>query len=232
MSHQDTGPSGRQDAEWARLSARVYRFFGVLDQVVRRIPDGGRVLDLGCASGSNFGRLRSAGASVVGVDVSLARLRVARASCPVAQGIGERLPFRDRTFDLVYVSHVLHHAADHRRVLGECHRVLRGGGRLFLIETVDDHPLMRLARNIRPEWDSDEVRSRFRFADLAGDVRATGFRIEAARQFNVGYWIWETAQDRLAPLARLHWLAVAVEERLAPLRRWGAHAYFVASSPP
>jgi hypothetical protein len=111
--------------------------------------------------------------------------------------------------------------------------VLRAGGRLFLIETVDDHPLMRLARNIRPEWDSDEVRSRFRFAELAGDVRTAGFRIEAARQFNVVYWIWETAQARLVPpLAGLHRLVVAIEEWLAPLRRWGAHAYFVASSPP
>ena len=191
------------------------------------------MLDLGCSAGSNFARLQTGGARGIGIDVSLARLRVARALCPVVQGVGERLPFADGTFDLVYISHVLHHAADHHLVLAECIRVLRPGGRLFLIETVDDHPLMRLARNIRPEWDTDQVRSRFRFAELAGDVRAAGFRIEAARQFNVVYWIWETAQARVAPpLARLHGQVVAVEERLGPLRRWGAHGYLVAAAPP
>ena len=68
-------------------------------------------------------------------------------------------------FDLVYISHVLHHAHDVEAVLRESHRLLAPGGVLFVIETIDDSPLMRLARALQPSWDDDEVLNRFRYSD-------------------------------------------------------------------
>jgi SAM-dependent methyltransferase len=41
---------------------------------------------------------------------------------------GEALPFAAGTFDFVYAHGVMQYAADDRRVVSECHRVLRPGG--------------------------------------------------------------------------------------------------------
>ena len=39
-------------------------------------------------------------------------------------GVGESIPLPDESVDMVYVSHVLHHATDVGRVLAEARRVL------------------------------------------------------------------------------------------------------------
>ena len=46
----------------------------------------------------------------------------------VVQEWGERLPFADRAFDVVYLRQVLHHARDLRQLCAEAARVLRPGG--------------------------------------------------------------------------------------------------------
>jgi SAM-dependent methyltransferase len=211
---------------------RVFTYFALERVVLSRLPAGSRILDLGCSEGANTGRLRSGG-RVVGVDVSLHRLRQAARLAPVAACAGERLPFRHEVFDLVYVSHVLHHASNHRAVLREIHRVLKPSGVVFLIETCEDSPVIRLARTIRPEWDSDAVRSRFRFADLLEDLRAVGFRLESSEQFNVLYWIWAFARSRFRPLSRLMGPVIRAElVAVRKLRRYGAYGYAVGTKLP
>jgi SAM-dependent methyltransferase len=46
----------------------------------------------------------------------------------IRQGVGEAIPFPDRSFDVVYSSNVLEHVDDPPRVLAEIIRVLKGGG--------------------------------------------------------------------------------------------------------
>jgi SAM-dependent methyltransferase len=70
---------------------------------------------------------------------------------------GEKLPFEDGEFDVVYARQVLHHARDLAALAGECARVLRPGGRLLacrehvvddeaqLREFLANHPIHRLA---------------------------------------------------------------------------------------
>jgi ubiquinone/menaquinone biosynthesis C-methylase UbiE len=41
------------------------------------------------------------------------------------------LTYPDESYDVVFMSHLLHHVADPRAVVGECHRVLRQGGTLL-----------------------------------------------------------------------------------------------------
>ncbi|HXF47118.1 MAG TPA: class I SAM-dependent methyltransferase [Burkholderiaceae bacterium] len=47
-------------------------------------------------------------------------------------GIGESLPFRDASFDLVICTQVLNYVSSPPRVIGEIHRVLKPGGTLYL----------------------------------------------------------------------------------------------------
>jgi SAM-dependent methyltransferase len=203
---------------------RVFRYFARERELLRSLGPGGLILDLGCAGGAHMERL-SAGGRVVGVDASIERLGTARRIAPVAAAVGERLPFADGSFDFVYVSHVLHHARDHRAALAEIHRVLKPQGLLFLIETVDDNPAMRFARAIRPRWESDRVFSRFRFEGLTRDVRRAGFTVAETQQFNVLWWAWAYAQRSFTPLARLAEAAtrleLALDRRLSRFGAWG-----------
>jgi SAM-dependent methyltransferase len=216
---------------WGGRDERVFSYLPLERDLLDSLPDGARILDLGCGAGSHMSLL-SSGGRVVGLDSSLSLLARAATFGVVVAGAGERLPLRDATVDLVHVSHVLHHAEDHRVVLGEIHRVLRPGGSLVLIETCDDSPLMRVARTFRPEWESVPVRSRFRFAELVADVRGAGLRVEVGEQFNVLYWIWGFARRKVRPLERLMSQVIRVE--LAAVRRWrrlGAYGFVIASKP-
>jgi SAM-dependent methyltransferase len=213
----------------AALKERVYRFRLVERRLVASRP-GARVLDVGCGVGENLVRLRRQGSRPVGVDPAVTRLRAARAVAPVVGAVVERLPFRDASFDLVYVSHVLHHATDLDLALAEAHRLLRPGGVCFVIETVDDSPLMRLARAIAPRWQGDPVLQRFRFADLVGAFERHGFEVRRGMLFNWMYFAWELLPLAFRPLELLTPIAIGIESLFAPLlRRFGGHCWLLAT---
>ncbi|NIU60939.1 MAG: methyltransferase domain-containing protein, partial [Pseudomonas stutzeri] len=50
----------------------------------------------------------------------------------VVQAPGERLPFPDATFDVVFSHEVLEHVADDRACVAEMVRVTRPGGRIVV----------------------------------------------------------------------------------------------------
>jgi SAM-dependent methyltransferase len=93
------------------------------------------VLDVGCGAGVEVVRWARGGARVTGVDLSEQAVALSGANL-AGQGLnarlavadGEALPFPDASFDLVYAHGVVQYAADDRRVVAECHRVLRPGG--------------------------------------------------------------------------------------------------------
>ena len=220
----------RRSVQGPEHSGRVYPYRAVEERLLSGLPAGARILDLGCSEGANLARLAASG-RVMGVDPSPRRLVEARRAAPVAAGVGERLPFAGGSFDLVYVSHVLHHASDHRTVLVEIHRVLKADGSVLIVETFDDNPAVRLARNLRIGWDSDRVPSRFRFEGLIADVERSGFHIEERGQFNVVYWVWDVAQIKVPRLAR--WVRAVERLEVAAaqhFRGFSAHGYILARS--
>jgi len=56
-------------------------------------------------------------------------------------GFGESLPFGEDTFDAILSFDVFEHVQDLRKTLDECFRVLKPGGRLFLVFPSYFHPL-------------------------------------------------------------------------------------------
>jgi SAM-dependent methyltransferase len=90
---------------------------------------GTRVLDVGCGPGWYVEALRRAGATVAGLDGDRDALSgAARRPAGLVLGDAGRLPFPDASFDGVFCSNLLEHAADTDAVLGELVRVLRPGG--------------------------------------------------------------------------------------------------------
>jgi ubiquinone/menaquinone biosynthesis C-methylase UbiE len=125
------------------LTAGEWRtFIGWLD-----LPPGARVLDVACGSGGPAVYLaRTAGVSVVGVDVNEAGVATATALAEEA-GLADRasfrhadatepLPFEDGAFDAVVCIDAINHLPNRGRVLADWRRVLRPEGRLLFTDPI------------------------------------------------------------------------------------------------
>jgi SAM-dependent methyltransferase len=100
-----------------------------------------QVLDVGCGTGRWLRRFGQRELSVVGIDQSLAMLRLARdrgTLSPLFAGEMQSLPFLDESFDCVSGITVVQHIppAQQGQALKEMVRVLRTGGYLILFELI------------------------------------------------------------------------------------------------
>ena len=104
----------------------------------------GNLLDIGCGEGRLLKLLASRANRVVGVDIDPEARRLARAqmllaglpNCSLRQGDMYSLPFEDEAFDTVILDDVLSEAQRPIDALREAKRLLRAGGRLFLLASV------------------------------------------------------------------------------------------------
>lgn len=123
--------------------ARFGYFKQILLEKLHLDPQGKKTLDVGCGGGllaEEFARL---GCAVTGIDPSELSLETARRHARESGlrinyqlGSGERLPFDDNSFDLVYCCDVLEHVQDLERVVSEIARVLKKDG-VFLYDTIN-----------------------------------------------------------------------------------------------
>jgi ubiquinone/menaquinone biosynthesis C-methylase UbiE len=96
------------------------------------------VLEVGCGPGIVLEAAKAA-ALLVGIDVSPGMLLEAMKRAPsahLARAMGERIPLRDGSFNLVYSRSVLHHVLNPAAVIQEMARVIRKGGRLLVNDSV------------------------------------------------------------------------------------------------
>lgn len=104
-----------------------------MTQVEAVVPKAGRLLDVGCGTGALLQLARQRGWQVAGTEVSDFACKKAEAGgVPVSKGEVWEAKFPENTFDVITCWHVLEHAAEPRRLLEECYRILRPGGWLFL----------------------------------------------------------------------------------------------------
>jgi ubiquinone/menaquinone biosynthesis C-methylase UbiE len=143
-------------APGGRLTGRLTR---LADAMVRYVPPGGLVLDLGCGTGEMAAAAAAAGMRAVGCDISAQMLRRARIAglAGSAQREGsvqwvrldpgwQTLPLRAGSCDAVVASSVLEYVADPVAVLRECCRVLRPGGMVLCTVPDPAHPVRWLER--------------------------------------------------------------------------------------
>ena len=136
--------AGRYAAEVAasRTDDTYYRRF--LDQCLGLIPEGGRVLDLGCGAGIVAADIARR-ARVVGVDISPIQVSLARKTVPTASFLVAdmaRLDFRPASFDAVATFwSMIHVRRDlHAPLLRRMHNWLRPGALLFGTFGSGDNP--------------------------------------------------------------------------------------------
>lgn len=95
-----------------------------------------KILDVGCGEGSRLETLLPIGKSGWGIDASLQAIRLAKAHYPrhhFQTGFGEKLPFPDATFDLVYSAFVVEHCHTPQKFISEMIRVCQPGGLVVLL---------------------------------------------------------------------------------------------------
>ena len=213
---------------WSTSRYQVLPYFAVERDILAR-PDIRRILEIGCGNGWNMSRFAQNGRVAFGLDAVPERVALAQTHGPALLADGLQLPFADDSLDMIYVQHVLHHVGDVGRALAEARRCLRPGGVLFLVETVEDNPIIRGGRRLYPHWLGDAITASFTFAELAMRVADGGFRVQHAGQYSVLFWLWEIMPDQIPAMETLTPLVVPVERALQRLGRGlSAHCYLVA----
>ena len=115
-----------KDAEqlaWSRLRRR-------LRIIERFMPDKGRFLEIGCASGYFLSLAKKSGWDVEGIEYSSFSAERARQMLSIDVKIGEFKEgvFPPDTYNVVFMSHVLEHCFEPKGVLAEIYRLLKKNG--------------------------------------------------------------------------------------------------------
>lgn len=119
-------------------------------KIVKEYCNGKKVLDAGCGTGLIINRLKDDAKKIIGVDLSIGMLEVAKQrGFEVFQANLLSLPFKDNFFDIVYSFKVLSHIENIKRTLEELARVTKKGGYLIL-EFYNKHSLRFLIKKIKP----------------------------------------------------------------------------------
>jgi len=97
-----------------------------------------KILEIGSGFGSFVISANQNNMNCVGIEPDRYAVLASRELCkenhihsPICCGVGEHLPFKDCSFDLVVSFQVLEHTRDPEQVLGEAVRVLKEGGILY-----------------------------------------------------------------------------------------------------
>ncbi|MFC2070058.1 class I SAM-dependent methyltransferase [Chloroflexota bacterium] len=100
------------------------------------IVESDRVLDIGCGTGNASARIaEKVHVDILGVDRSIQMLEIAVSKSLEVLCVdvdNSRLPFRDRSFDIVLGTYMIHYINNPDFLFSECFRVLRNGTLIFL----------------------------------------------------------------------------------------------------
>jgi cyclopropane fatty-acyl-phospholipid synthase-like methyltransferase len=153
-----------------------------------QVQPGITVLDLGCGRGEITVQCGLTGADAVGIDYSIASIRLAGETIRHAEnlnrdlwrrpllavGNAKLLPFEDRTFDRAVMSDLVEHLypAELAIALEEVYRVLAPGGEL-LIHTMPNlwyyhfgYPIFRAVQRVQGKQLPADPRDRFRYSHV------------------------------------------------------------------
>ena len=124
-------------------------FIDYYDVVKAKIYPGSKVLELGAGSGIHTGILVSRGAEVTAIDISEVSLNV----CTLRYGENVKtvccdmrdLPFEASTFDFIVGCGILSYV-DFDILLLQINKLLKPGGQIIFLDTLDGNPVYRLNR--------------------------------------------------------------------------------------
>lgn len=162
------------------------------------LAPGLRLLDVATGTGlvaRAAADILGAAGRIVGLDPSRGMLKESQrnGSARLVQGVGEKLPFADASFDFVTMGYAMRHVPDLEMAFREYRRVLRRGGRVLILEMS------------RPESTIGHQLARMYFSKLVPLATRIGTRSAGAQDMMTYYW--DTVDQCVAPTAILGALA-------------------------
>ncbi|MGH2441890.1 MAG: class I SAM-dependent methyltransferase [Chloroflexota bacterium] len=215
------------------------------------LPQGSRVLDLGCAFGFGTGLLAPR-YEAYGHDLSGPYIERARRSVPDAtftRGEAESIPYPDAYFDGILLLDVLEHVPDDEAVVREIARALRPGGPLVV--TVPNRGVLQRWDSLNvfarwsgpagtaptddPSWPRVQHHRHYSEGDLR-QILEPRFRIRGVSYTGVGVaepvnlllLLFRRKMPRLYEALQYLYFAVYLAEDLIPAGSWGYHLTLVA----
>ncbi len=140
-----------------------------------------RVLDIACGPGVLLPTLSSCAETVVGIDLTLRSLQLAReaetaGSMFLVRGLSENLPFRSGCFDVTVLRLALHHFLEPVAALSSARSVLRPGGRLVVLDLVAPHDAeARALRDALERFRDPSHTNLLSREEMRGHIQQAGF---------------------------------------------------------
>lgn len=152
------------------------------------------IVDIGCGTGRFLAAIGQSfpEARTIGVDLSRAYLEEAErylarrpgAAPMLIEGMAEGLPLADASVDAITTVYLLHEVPDRvrRLIAGECARVLRPGGRLILVDSLQfgDRPDYDVLLERFPQGFHEPYYADYAATDLAALMAERGLRPTAS----------------------------------------------------
>jgi ubiquinone/menaquinone biosynthesis C-methylase UbiE len=145
---------GLNQTKWdSRARTFDWKCFDIFRYMQRRLvklldlKPGIRLLDLGCGTGRALGyanKLVKGQGEFYGIDISAGMIEKANANFPGRENIhfyqtsADSLPFENGFFDFVISSNSFHHYFDPVKALVEVRRVLKPGGKAYILDLTSD----------------------------------------------------------------------------------------------
>ena len=110
-------------------------------------------LDLGCGTGwavRYAASLVNQRGEFYGIDISSKMIEKAKArskgyeNAHFYKSNAEELPFEGSFFDFIICTNSFHHYLNPSQALGEAHRVLKSGGKIYILDITTDGPIMKM----------------------------------------------------------------------------------------
>ena len=131
-------------------------FFGSYLKNAINLENNQRVLDIGCGFGQNLLPFLDKGCECYGVEIdsgicelTTLLLKDRGYDANIKVGSNTNLPFEDNFFDYLLSVNVVHYEGNEEKILAalkEYNRVLKPGGRLFLMTVGPEHTIYRRAK--------------------------------------------------------------------------------------
>ena len=139
LHRDDVGTREFYDAAEALRYQYHYHLPPLFDKIATELPCG-KLLEIGCSMGNDTIQFARRGMKVTGIDITEAAIELIKGRFALYNMPGdfrvadaEHLPFDDNTFDVVYSFGVLHHTPYTEGAIEEARRVLKPGGKAYIM---------------------------------------------------------------------------------------------------